>query len=369
MSEQEKETPQVEEVVKQQPKIDNDTGKIKVKKRPKSKTLTPEVTKVNVSDPVEESATEVIKIDTSVKTEEVASEPLKTEEVLEEVKEQPLKAETPSQPKLPEAVEKLVSFMQETGGDISDYTKLNQDYEAWDSDDLVRAYYKDTKPHLNEEEILFMMEDNFKYEEGYDDDKEIRRKKLALKEQVAQAKHHLESVKSKYYEEIKMGSRLSEEQQNALKFFNESKERQEVNSQAQQMFVQKTKEVFNDDFKGFEYKVGDKRYRYNINDASSVKDTQSDINNFVRKFLNEDNVMENASGYHKGLFTAMNSDAIANHFYEQGKADALKQSIAKSKNINMDPRQSHSAEVQSGFRVKALNADSNDFKFKIKKKH
>jgi len=361
---------EVVEVTTEEPKVLEITSEDKIKiKKPKKKKFenNDEITKVDLSKPIE-TAEEVTKVDLS-QSKEDTQDTQETTPVLEEITEDIVKLQ-PEEPKLPESVDKLVNFMKDTGGDINDYIRLNQDYNEWDSDDLVRAYYRDTKPHLDEDEITFMMDDNFKWEEGYNDDKEIKRKKLALKEQVAQAKQHLESVKSKYYEDIKMGSKLSEEQQEALKFFNESKERQEIHSQAQEAFIHKTEEVFNDEFKGFEYKVGDKRYRYNVNDASNVKDTQSDINNFVRKFLNEDNVMENAKGYHKGLFTAMNSDAIANHFYEQGKADALKDSISKSKNINMDPRQSHGSEVQSGIKVRVLGdtGDSNTATFKMKKR-
>ena len=195
-----------------------------------------------------------------------------------------------------------------------------------------------------------------------------------MKEQVAEAKLHLESVKSKYYEDIKMGSKLTSEQKNAVEFFDrynkESKVNQKTQEQAKSSFLNKTENVFNEKFKGFEYEVGDKRYRFNVKDTDSVKETQSDINNFVKKFLNKDNQMEDAKGYHKALYTAMNSDSIANHFYEQGKADALKESIAKSKNIDMDPRQSHGGEVQSsGTRFKVLGDNSSDFKFKIKSKN
>jgi hypothetical protein len=362
MAKKEKE-PTVEQIV-EEPKVDENVEKLKVKK-PKMKNFKePEdgIVKVDLKE-LTEKTEDITKVD-------LTKEPKETKEeqpvvILEEITEDIVVPEKPSE--LPESVDKLVNFMRDTGGDINDYIKLNQNYEDWDNDDLIRAYYKDTKPHLDDDEISFVMEDNFKYDESYDDEKDIKMKKIALKEQVAQAKHHLESVKSKYYEDIKMGSKLNEEQQEALKFFSESKEKQQMHSQAQEMFIQKTEEVFNDEFKGFEYKVGDKRYRYNVNNVDNIKTTQSDLNNFVGKFLNENNQMENATGYHKGLFTAMNSDAIANHFYEQGKADALKNSIAKSKNINMDPRQSHRESVQPGVKVRVLGDDSPDFKFKIKK--
>jgi hypothetical protein len=236
----------------------------------------------------------------------------------------------------------------------------------------LREYYTKTKPHLNTEEINFLMEDNFSYDEDVDDERDIKRKKLALKEQVADAKSHLDGQKSKYYKEIKAGSKLTSEQQKAVNFFNryneESEENQKIADTAKSTFLQKTDNVFNDKFKGFEYNVGDKKFRFNIKDANEVKETQSDINNFVKKFLNKKNLMEDAKGYHKSLYTAMNADAVANHFYEQGKADAMKDSVAKAKNVNMNPRQAHGEIETGGLKYKVLGENSSDFKFKIKQK-
>jgi len=290
-------------------------------------------------------------------------------EVEEQVEEAIAEAEATGKA-LPENIQKLVDFMDETGGDISDYVKLNQDYSDMDNDDLLHEYYKQTKPHLNSEEINFLMEDQFSFDEDTDDDREIRRKKLALKEQVASAKSHLDGQKSKYYQDIKMGSKLTEEQQKAVNFFDrynkESGETQKIAEAQKSTFLNKTEQVFNDKFKGFEYNVGDKRYRFNVNNAGEVKNNQSDINNFVKKFLNKDNEMSDAKGYHKSLYTAMNADAVANHFYEQGKADAMKNSIAKAKNVDMNPRQAHGKIEAGGIKVKVLGENSSDFKFKIK---
>ncbi len=299
--------------------------------------------------------------------EEIAEE---VEAVTEEVEEAIAEAQETGKP-LPENVQKLVDFMEETGGDIQDYVRLNQDYSDFDSLSLLREYYKQTKPHLDLEEIDFMMEDQFSYDEEEDEQRDIKRKKLALKEQVAQAKNHLESVKSKYYEDIKAGSKLTVEQQKAIDFFNrynkESEDNNKVAEKQHKTFLNKTNQLFNKDFKGFEYNVGNKMFRYNVKNSESVKDTQSDINNFVKKFLNEDNTMSDAKGYHKSLYTAMNADAIAQHFYEQGKADALKESVAKSKNVNMDPRQQFTGPINTGgMKVKVLGDNSSDFKFKIK---
>jgi len=275
---------------------------------------------------------------------------------------------------LPESVEKLMAFMEETGGDLTDYVTLNQDYSKLDNQDLLYEYYKSTKPHLTNEEINFVMEDEFSYDEEENTDKEIKRKKLAMKEQVAQAKLHLESVKTKYYEDIKAGSKLTKEQQEAIDFFNKNKQESEkdyeYSKKLHENFTSKTNKVFNEKFKGFEYNVGDKKFRFNVKDPVKLKENQGDINNFIKKFLNKDNMIDDAQGYHKGLFTAMNPDQVANHFYEQGKADALKESIAKSKNVSMDPRQAHSDNVNtSGFTARVLNSEGPDFKFKIKNKN
>jgi len=294
------------------------------------------------------------------------------EQVSEQVQEAVAEAEATGQP-LPENIQKLVDFMNDTGGDLQDYVNLNKDYSSLDSLTLLREYYKQTKPHLDSEEVDFMMEDQFSFDEEVDEDRDIRRKKLALKEQVAQAKNHLESVKSNYYEEIKHGSKLTKDQQKAIDFFNrydkESKESKKVTEDQHNTFVNKTNNLFNKDFKGFEYNVGDKKFRFNVKNTDGVKETQSDINNFLKKFLSEDNKMSDAKGYHKSLYTAMNPDAIAQHFYEQGKTDALKNSVAKAKNVNMNPRQQHGGEVNTGgMKFKVLGNDSSDFKFKIKNK-
>jgi len=306
--------------------------------------------------------------------EEITDEKVKeeTEELTEQVEEAVAEAEATGKP-IPENIQKLMEFMEETGGDLEDYVKLNQDYSKLDNNALLKEYYKQTKPHLDSEEIDFLMEDYFAFDEDIDEERDVKRKKLALKEQVAQAKQHLDGAKSKYYEDIKYGSKLTGEQQKAVDFFNrynkESKEQQAVADKKKSTFLNKTNKLFNKEFKGFEYEVGEKKFRFNVKDSNTIKDTQSDINNFVKKFLNKNNEMEDAKGYHKSLYTAMNADKIASHFYEQGKADALKNSVAKSKNISMDPRQQHSGEINTGgMKFKVLGENSNDFKFKIKNK-
>ena len=248
-----------------------------------------------------------------------------TAKVEEKIEEAVAESEATGKP-LPENIQKLVDFIEETGGDINDYVNLNKDYSKLDDTEVLLEYYKKTKPHLSLEEISFLMQDSFSYDEEVDEEIDIKRKKLALKEQVASARSHLDGQKSKYYEEIKAGSKLTKEQQKAVNFFNrynkESEASQRTAKRNSEVFTQKTNQVFNDKFKGFEYSVGDKKYRFNVNNAEEVKNTQSDINNFTKKFLDKNAGLVDAKGYHKSLFTAMNADAVAKHFYEQGKADA-----------------------------------------------
>ena len=316
--------------------------------------------------PTGEEVSEEVQDDTPV-IEEVTEEEVdqKVEELVEETKEAIVEAQQTGKP-LPENVQKLVDFMEETGGDINDYVRLNQDYSKLDNQDLLYEYYKQTKPHLSLEEINFMMEDNFDYNEEEDEPRDIKRKKLALKEQVASARAYLDGQKSKYYEEIKAGSKLTSEQQKAVDFFNRYNKQSEETKTRTEAFKIKTDGFFNKDFKGFNYDVGDKKYRFNVKNVNEVKENQSDITNFVGKFLDKTGTMSDAKGYHKSLFTAMNPDAIAKHFYEQGKADALKDSIAKSKNVDMSPRQAFGGVEARGVKVRVLGENSNDFKFKIK---
>jgi len=405
---------------KEKPVVDNDTGKIKVKAKKENQPTGNEtkgnvtvvkakmkqgtkdletITKVDldkIKKPEEKNETKetnteeakVVEVVEEVKNEEKEEEVKQEKEtpVLEEITEEETEKEVIEEiateakeaivenmetgKPLPENIQKLVDFMEETGGDIHDYVKLNQDYSKLDDRGLLYEYYKQTKPHLNLEEINFLMEDQFSYNEEEDEERDIKRKKLALKEQVADAKRHLDGQKSRYYKDIKAGSKLTPEQQKAIDFFNrynkESEVTQKAAKQNSEIFTQKTDNVFNDKFKGFEYNVGDKKYRFNVNNANEVKETQSDLNNFTKKFLDKKMALKDAMGYHKSLYTAMNADAVAKHFYEQGKADALKESVAKAKNVDMNPRQNHGVVEAGGIKVRVLGEDSSDFKFKIK---
>ena len=342
--------------------------KIDLSKPPPEKKEVVEEQKENVEEKQEEAVEEV----TEAPVMEEVTEEEKIEEVAEVVEEAVEEAVATGEP-LPENIQKLVDFINETGGDIQDYVNLNRDVSKLDDSDVLDEYYKTTKSHLTAEERNFLLEDTFGVDEEIDDEKTIRKKKIALKEQVAEARAYLDRQKSKYYEEIKAGSKLTEEQQKAINFYNESEKQKEEATKSKRTFLNKTDSFFGQNFKGFEYNVGDKKYRFNVKDINKVKETQSDINNFVSKFANKDNTsIEDTAGYHKSLFTAMNADAIAKHFYEQGKADAIKDTIAKTKNIDLNPRKTHGEVNVGGIKVRALGQSSSDIKnrsFKIRKKN
>lgn len=308
--------------------------------------------------------------------EEAVLEEVTEEEVVEQVEELTEQVEQAivganAGVELPENIQKVIDFMNETSGSLEDYVKLNQNYEDLNEDQLLKEYYANTKPHLEKEDIDFLMEDNFLYDEEFDEERDVKRKKLARREELAKAKAHLTGMKNKYYEEIRGGARLAPEQKKAVEFFNRYTKENETATQLakkqSEVFLNKTENVFNQDFKGFDYQVGDKKFRFKVKDAPSIKETQSDINNFVKKFLDKDNAMSDAAGYHKGLFTAMNADSIANHFYEQGKADAMKTSITNSKNVQMGARGVHEdVKAPNGWSVRSVDSGGSDSKLKIK---
>ena len=269
---------------------------------------------------------------------------------------------------LPENIEKLVSFMEETGGTIEDYTRLNADYSSIDDVTLLKEYYKKNKPYLESDDIDLLLED-FVIDEDMDEERDARKKKLAFKEEVAKAKNFLEETKSKYYDEIKLRPGVTQEQQKAMEFFNRYNNEQQNVKQQHEEFKNTTKNYFTKDFKGFEFSLGEKRFSYNVQNPETVADNQSNLTNFVKTFLDDKGNVKDYEGYHKAIYAARNADTIANHFYEQGKADAIKDVTAKSKNINETVRSTTPGDMYiNGLRVKAINGvDSSKLKFKGKK--
>jgi hypothetical protein len=364
-------------------KTDNTPVKMEMKKPVEEKIETPKIDLTKKEDnAIQERKTEEIpmgdkpevstEMDKEVRvgdTNDKKDSPIQViEEVTEEVKQPKEKPQLIKTPELPENVEKLVTFMKETGGTVEDYVELNRDYSKLNNDQILHEYLRKNKPHLDSEDISLIMED-YQFDEELDEQKDIRRKKLAYKEAVANAKKDLESQKTKYYAEIKNRPGVTQEQQKAVDFFNRYNKQQEEIKLSQEDFKNRTNQILNNDFEGFEYNVGDKRFRYKVKDPVAIAENQSDINNFVGRFLDKEGKITDTAGYHKALYAAMNTDKLASHFYEQGKADGVKDIVQQSKNPSTDaPRQVASGDVYvGGFKVKAISgADSS--KLKIKKR-
>ena len=376
-------------------------GSFKIKKKPKQ-LVKNDIIKVDLSKPktetdaipVGETKKVVVGEQTgdSPKVDERVPEPSPVSEIKEEEEVKPIEkvveeeiqqlgekieekviAPTPEEArevaKLPENIEKVVDFMKETGGTLEDYVRLNADYTNVDNDTLLREYYKQAKSHLDSSEINFMIEDNFSFDEEVDEEREVRKKKLAYKEEVAKAKGHLEGLKSQYYEEIKLRPGTTQDQQKAMDFFNRYNEEQNTAQQQHEEFKSNTKKYFSEEFKGFDFQIGEKKFRYGVKSPSDVATKQSNITNTIKKFLDDKGNVKDVKGYHKAMYAAENVDLIAKHFYEQGKSDATKNLIAKSKNISADVRETPNSEVVAGgFKVKAISGlDSSKLKIKTRK--
>jgi hypothetical protein len=349
-------------------KVEKEVTKVNLNKEDANKEQ--ETTAVVADKPaetVQEVDTEVSSGESTIQDEGVVTIQEVTEDDVEavskEVSEAVAESNNTGKP-LPENVEKLVSFMEETGGTVEDYVRLNADYSNADNDTLLKEYYKKSKPHLDDDEINFLLEDNFSYDEDLDEERDIRKKKLAFKEEVQEAKNFLEDLKGKYYDEIKLRPGVTQEQQKAMEFFNRYNEEKSLNSQKHDRFKKATSEMFNNDFKGFDFNVGEKKFRYGVNNPTSLADKQSELSNIIGKFLNDKGEVSDHKGYHKAMYAASNVDKIASHFYEQGKADAVKEVVNGSKNLSDEPRQTSGDSVFiNGIRVKSISgADSSKLK-------
>jgi len=334
-----------------------------------SKKVDEEVREQNTEEPVKEEE----------EKEEISNSPLElvNEETQEELKEEPQQVEKVVEEKpiqdqpqiqLPENVEKLVQFMEETGGTVEDYVNLNRDVTKMDNTTLLREYYKNTKPHLDADDVDFLFNKNFAYDEETDDPSEIKAKQLAYKEELYNAQRYFNSAKEKYYADLKLRKQesVAPEYVEAMEYYNNSKQQTEEYNNLQKQFIEKTNKVFNDNFKGFDFKVGENKYRFKVDNAEKVKQYQSDISNFINEFLGDDGSVADAQGYHRALFAAKNADKIANHFYEQGRADAIKEAAKQAKNINMDPRTDNSTiKTEYGDKIRVVSGNSSD-KLRIK---
>lgn len=323
-----------------------------------------QVREQNTEEQAEEKEEAVIEL---VEDEEEINEP---EKVIEEQPAIKATEKIIEEPKLelPENIEKLVKFMEETGGSVEDYVSLNRDVSTMDNTTLLREYYKKTKPHLDADDVDFLFNKNFAYDEEADEPSEVKAKQLAFKEELYNAQNYFNGAKDKYYADLKLRKQTSvaPEYVEAMEYYNNSKQQSEEYNNLQKEFIEKTNKVFNDNFKGFDFKVGENKYRFKVDNTEKVKQYQSDISNFINEFIGDDGAVADASGYHKALFAAKNADKIANHFYEQGRADAVKDAAKRANNINMDPRTDNSTiKTDQGDKIRVVSGNSSD-KLRIK---
>ena len=345
-----------------------------------------ETTKVSVDVPSEDSK----EVDSEVrikpskkeaKKEEVAvndvpDSPLQLIEDEEKTKEieEPIALEEEKIPDvegkvLPENIDKLVNFMEDTGGSVEDYVSLNRDVSKMDNVTLLREFYKNTKPHLDADDVEFLLNKNFAFDGEADDPQEVKAKQLAFKEELFNAQNHFKSSKEKYYADLKLRKQndIPPEQREAIEHYDSYKQQKAESEVKIERFKQQTDKVFNKDFKGFDFKVGENKYRYKVDNPQKVKEFQYSINNWIGTHLDDKGNVKDVSGYHKSLFAAQNADKIAGHFYEQGRADAIRESAKKAKNINMDPRKDNASMPKTNTSgIRAISNDDNPNKLRVK---
>ena len=263
---------------------------------------------------------------------------------------------------LPEDVNAFLKFKKETGRGIEDFIAVNKDYDKANPDDLLYDYWKQTKPHLDNEDIDFELDSKFGFDEEIDEDDEVRRRKIAKKEELVKAKEYFGKQKEQY--QMPLESRAEgvpdadrEGYEAYRKYVEESKGLQDVSEKKRKIFEEETGKVFNKDFEGFKFAVEGKDLLYKPAEADKLRDSQSDINNFITSHLDDEGVIKDAAAYHRSIAVATNPESFAKFFYEQGKSDAVDDYSKESKNIDMNVRSAPEALSKGGFKVTALSED------------
>ena len=264
---------------------------------------------------------------------------------------------------LPEDVAAYMKYKKETGRGFEDFLNLKKDYDSMDSEALLENYLTATQEGLDNDDIETLMED-YRYDEDLDDESTIRKIKLERKKAVAEAKKFFNSQKEKYKVPLESSAPLISEEEKEIyesykQYTKQAKTIDEENERKRSWFNQKTDELFDKEFKGFDFNVNDKQITFNPGEAAELKKSQSTPANFINKFLDEQGLIKDAAGYHRSLAIAMNPDKFAKFFYEQGQADATEGTMKNIKNIQMSERRAPDvAKMTDGMQVKAVNPDS-----------
>ena len=316
----------------------------------------------------------------SEKIDEAPSSELNDEDVLSFIRDRynkdinsvdELFAEKEANEELPEDVSAYLKYKKDTGRGIEDFYNLQKDYDSMEDDSVLASYYSITEEGLDAIDIQDIMEDKFSIDEELDEPRDIKKKKLAKKRELAKAKKFLNEQKDKYKIPLESsGGGLSNNQQenlNAYKsYLEESKSIGEQNQKKYDYFLNKTNEVFNSEFKGFEFNVGDSNITFKPGTTEELKNVQSDVNNYINKFMDKDGRIEDPKGYHRSLAVAMNPEKFAQFFYDQGVSATVDNVSRKSKNINMDVRQAAQTITKDGMKIRAVGDTNSGSGLKIR---
>ena len=302
---------------------------------------------------------------------------IKEEDVLSHIKSrynkeinslEELFAQREANDELPEDAAAFLKYKKETGRGIEDFVKLNRDFSKMDEKSLLAEFYSITNPEFDSEDISWKI-DEFMYDEDYDDEKTIKSKKLALKQELKKASDFFEKQKEQY--KIPLESRkdlapIADEEYESYKQYKQQSAQSEDDARKKsEYFVAKTDELFSEKFEGFEFNLDDDKIVYKPADTKTLKE-QSDMTKFVKNFLNEDGYLKDAAAFHKAIAIASNPDKFAKFFYDKGKSDAVGSIAEESKNIDMG-RQATTITPKQGFSVRALDSETPDYKIKSKK--
>jgi hypothetical protein len=264
---------------------------------------------------------------------------------------------------LPEDVAAYMKYKKETGRGFEDFLNLKKDYDNMNPESLLQNYLAVTQEGLDSDDIDTLME-SYRYDEDLDDESTIRKIKLETKKAVAEAKKFFNSQKEKYQVPLESSTAFVSDEEKEIyesykQYTQQAKTVEQENERKRNWFNQKTDEVFNGEFKGFEFDVNDRKITFNPGEANELKRNQSTPANFINKFLDEQGLIKDAAGYHKSLAVAMNPEKFARFFYEQGKTDATEGTMKGIKNIQMsENRAPQVTKSMDGMQVKAVNPDS-----------
>lgn len=276
-----------------------------------------------------------------------------------------------TEPELPEDVSAFLKYKQETGRGFEDFIKINRNLDEEDPNKLLLDYYKEVNPGLDDEDIMFDMEDNFSYDEDIDDERDIKKKKLAMKRELAKAKDYFEKQKESYKVPLESSGFVPEAEKEQYEAFKsqaqQARELEQEQSKRSEFYRQKTTELFNDDFKGFDFSIGDQKVAYKPAEGKTMLEKQTDMSSFFQSFVDENGYIKDAAAYHRAMAAAMNPDGLAKFFYEKGKSEAIDSVAKESKNIDMSAKVAPEMSNKSGFKVTVLDSGSSG-RLKIKSK-